>query len=79
VTRVSASGIDPSGTQAHPYFALGARGYGGLPLADWLEGRLLLDFEVPLTQTSIVLDKTTTWTAAPVSGGVALALVARFR
>jgi hypothetical protein len=79
VTRVTASGIVPAGTHALPYFALGARVYGGLPLWDWLEARVLLDVQAPLTQTSIVLDTTTTWTAAPVSGGAALALVTHFR
>jgi hypothetical protein len=79
VTRVTASGIVPPGTRALPYFALGARVYGGLPLWDWLETRVLLDVQAPLTQTSIVLDTTTTWTAAPVSGEAALALVAHFR
>jgi hypothetical protein len=78
-TRVAASGIDPPGVHALPFFGVGARIYGALPLGDWLEGRLLVDLLVPLTQTSIVLNDTATWTAPPVSGSVGLAFVARFR
>jgi hypothetical protein len=78
-TRVSASGISPEGHQSLPFFALGARLYWGLPLEDWLEARILADLLVPLTQTSIVLNQSTTWSAAPISGSVGLALVTRFR
>ena len=78
-TRVTASGVEPTGNHSLPYFALGARVYAGLPLVDWLEARVLVDLLIPLTQTSIVLDQSTSWAAPPVSGSVALALVTRFR
>jgi hypothetical protein len=78
-TRVAASGIEPAGSHSLPFFGLGGRVYGGLPLLGWLEARLQLDVLAPLTQTSIVLDGRTTWTAPAVSGSAGLALVARFR
>jgi hypothetical protein len=78
-TIVTPNGISPSGTQSVPFFGLGARVYGGLPLTDWLETRLQLDLLIPVTQTTIALDGTTEWTSSPVIGSAALALVTRFR
>jgi len=78
-TRVQATGIEPSGSQLAPYVGLGGRAFGGVSLLDWLEARLQLDLLGQLTHTSIMLDGSTVWSAPPVSGTAALALVARFR
>ncbi len=82
---IAKNGPTIDGSSSLPFVGLGGRLFGSLPLLDWLEARLQLDLLGQVTQTSINLTTsnsmttTTVWSSPPVSGSLALAMVARFR